>query len=93
VPTILSPRLALALLSADKVISKGFPAVSVTFHAPSKELAAKQATTIILMAKTTDRIVLVAFLIMCMVRSLSIIDVPGLSPMAGLGLLMIATQS
>ncbi len=61
VPTIPSPRLAVAVPSPDKVISNGFPAVSVTFHAPSNSLAAKQATAITPMAKSAAGMVLVAF--------------------------------
>ena len=59
VPTIPSPRLAVALPLPDKVISKGFPAVSVTFHLPSNWLAAKQGTPVVSMAKIATRIVLV----------------------------------
>jgi hypothetical protein len=43
VPVIPSPRVAFAAPSLDSVISNGCPAVSFTFHTPSKALAARAA--------------------------------------------------
>src|SRR6266496_3399427 len=43
VPVIPSPRVAFAAPSLDKVISKGCPDVSLTFHTPSNALAARVA--------------------------------------------------
>src|SRR6185369_1350236 len=71
VPTIPSPRVAVAVPSPDKVISNGFPAVSVTFHAPSNSFAAKQATAIMPIANTAATAVLIVFLIVCMCSLLS----------------------
>jgi hypothetical protein len=43
VPVIPSPRVAFAAPPLDSVISNGCPAVSLTFHTPSKALAARAA--------------------------------------------------
>jgi hypothetical protein len=47
VPVIPSPRVAFATPPLDNVISKGRPAVSLTFHTPSNALAARLARLVI----------------------------------------------
>jgi hypothetical protein len=61
-PTIPSPRLAFAAPSPDSVISKGYPAVSFTFHVPMKSLAARLAKLVIATAKAAARTAVVTLL-------------------------------
>jgi Transposase domain (DUF772) len=63
VPVIPSPRVAFATPPLDKVISKGCPAVSFTFHTPSNALAARLARLVIPKKQAAVTAVLIAFLI------------------------------
>jgi hypothetical protein len=62
VPVIPSPRVAFATPPLDKVISKGRPAESLTFHTPSNALAAKLARLVIPIKQATVTAALVVFL-------------------------------
>jgi hypothetical protein len=61
VPVIPSPRVAFAAPSLDSVISNGCPAVSFTFHTPSKALAARAAKLVTTTKQVAVTAALVAF--------------------------------
>src|SRR6516164_11697464 len=72
VPVIPSPRVAFAAPSLDSVISNGCPAVSFTFHTPSKALAARAAKPVTTTKQVTVTAAVAAFLIFvppCKVKS------------------------
>jgi hypothetical protein len=62
VPVIPSPRVAFAAPSLDRVISKGCPDVSFTFHTPSNALAARVARLVIPIKQAAVTAALIAFL-------------------------------
>src|SRR6516164_6286130 len=63
VPVIPSPRVAFAAPSLDSVISNGCPAVSFTFHTPSKALAASAAKLVTTKKQAAVTAAVAAFLI------------------------------
>src|SRR5450759_226747 len=63
VPVIPSARVAFATPSLDKVISKGCPAVSFTFHTPSNALAARLARLVIPIKQAAVTAALIVFLL------------------------------
>jgi hypothetical protein len=63
VPVIPLPRVAFATPLLDKVISKGRPAVSLTFHTPSNALAARLAKLVIPTKQAAVTATLIVFLI------------------------------
>jgi hypothetical protein len=63
VPVIPSPRVAFAAPSLDSVISNGCPAVSFTFHTPSKALAVSAAKLVTTKKQAAVRAAVAAFLI------------------------------
>ena len=63
VPVIPSPLVAFATPPLDNVISKGRPAVSLTFHTPSNALAARLARLVIPIKQAAVMAALIVFLI------------------------------
>src|SRR5690242_18923595 len=62
VPVIPSPRVAFAAPPLDSVISNGCPAVSLTFHTPSKALAARAAKLVTAKKQVAATAAIAAFL-------------------------------
>jgi hypothetical protein len=63
VPVIPSPLVAFATPPLDNVISKGRPAVSLTFHTPSNALAARLVRLVIPIKQAAVTAALIVFLI------------------------------